>query len=534
MASSHFHDRLLVAAEETVSGAFHLFWGGSLAAILSAVCAILVARLLGPELYGIYSLTLIVPGFLTLFTDYGVSQALTRFIALYKSRGEGTHIILLLRVGLIFNILTCLIMFTVGFILTEPLTVLLINRPEIASLVRLTLILILLQPLSSATGCALLGFGDVKKLAIIDVIRQAIRTIVSPLLIVLGFSVFGALVGYILAFMIGTIISLVLALRCSRSIEKPYLNPGLGRVLLEMLSYGLPLYLSSILGSFTATLRGVILAYFTTNVLIGNFHTAMNFTILITLISSPIATVLFPIFSKLRSSEASIMFTYSVKYTSSLIIPVAVFVAVMSRDLVFLFYGVDYSYAPLYLALYALSFLFVGFGLAVLGSFFSGIGDSKVNLKATLLSVGIFIPSAVALTGTMRVEGMLTAIILATASSTIYSLWVATRKYSLRIDLKSSVNIYFATLLAVAPIIPIALYSSMPSIVNLTLAAILYLVAYLTVIPLLKVLTREDLENLTRIFSKVVVIQPIVKIISSYESKIMELIDMRNKPSINS
>jgi O-antigen/teichoic acid export membrane protein len=64
-----------------------------------------------------------------------------------------------------------------------------------------------------------------------------------------------------------------------------------------MIAYGLPLYLSNTLNSFAATLRGVILAYFTTNFLIGNFNTAMNFTVLITLISSPIATALFPAFS---------------------------------------------------------------------------------------------------------------------------------------------------------------------------------------------------------------------------------------------
>jgi O-antigen/teichoic acid export membrane protein len=56
--------------------------------VLFAVCAILVARLLGLELYGVYLLSLIVSSFLMLFTGFGVSQALTRFIALHIPGGS--------------------------------------------------------------------------------------------------------------------------------------------------------------------------------------------------------------------------------------------------------------------------------------------------------------------------------------------------------------------------------------------------------------------------------------------------------------
>lgn len=527
MTSNHNNERVLAAAEEAAGGAFHLFWGGSLATVLSAVCAILVARLLGPEQYGVYSLALVVSGFLMLFTDYGVSQALTRFIALHRSRDEPHRIIPLLRTGLAFNMATCLIIFLIGFILVEPLTSLLINRPEMTSLVRITLIIVLIYPLSTAAGYALLGFGDMKGYAMIDVIRQTIRAIASPLLIVLGLGVTGAVTGYVVAFTAGSAVSLTLVYRHYRRIKSSNPKESSDRVLLPMIAYGMPLYLSNTLNSFVTTLRGIILAYFTTNVLIGNFHTAMNFAVLITLVSSPVATALFPAFSRLGSNggEAKTMFTYSVKYASALIIPAAVFVSAMSRDLIFLLYGTSYSQAPLYLALYAVTFLFAALGSTVLGSFFSGVGDSKVNLKATLLAVGIFLPSAPALTSTLQVEGLIIALILATAASTLYSLAVAVHKYSLRIDLKSSASICLAAFLAAAPIIPLALYSPLHRIANLALATLLYITAYLTLAPLLRIVALEDLETLTRIFSKITVLRPIVHLISSYENKIIELLN---------
>jgi len=197
----------------------------------------------------------------------------------------------------------------------------------------------------------------------------------------------------------------------------------------------------------------------------------------------------------------------------------------MSRDLIFLLYGEGYSYAPLYLALYTVNFLFAGIGSTVLGSFFSGVGDSKVNLKATLLYVCLFTPSAIALTSTLHVEGLLIATITATAASVLYSLWIAIRKYGLRVDIKSSAKIYLASLLAATPIIPITLYSPLPRIANLAASAIIYLTVYLIATPLLKILTREDVETLTRIFTKVAVLRPITRIISNYEVKVMNLIE---------
>lgn len=86
-------------------------------------------------------------------------------------------------------------------------------------LVRLILVLVLIQPLSTAAGYVLLGFGDMKCYAVIDVTRQVARTIISPLLIVLGFSVVGAVAGYVTAFAIGLAVSLMFIYRYYRRIK---------------------------------------------------------------------------------------------------------------------------------------------------------------------------------------------------------------------------------------------------------------------------------------------------------------------------
>ena len=75
-------------AKATVRGGFFLFLGMTSSTIILALTSILVARLLGPENYGLYSVILIVPSFLIALSDLGVSHALTRFSAHFHVQGK--------------------------------------------------------------------------------------------------------------------------------------------------------------------------------------------------------------------------------------------------------------------------------------------------------------------------------------------------------------------------------------------------------------------------------------------------------------
>lgn len=72
-------DKLTEIAEDSARGGFFLFTGNALSLIILAVGSIIIARLLGPENYGVYSLSLVVPSILAGLIDFGISSALIRF-----------------------------------------------------------------------------------------------------------------------------------------------------------------------------------------------------------------------------------------------------------------------------------------------------------------------------------------------------------------------------------------------------------------------------------------------------------------------
>jgi len=71
-------NRLVEIAEDSAKGGFSLFLGDVFSTIILAVGSILVARLLGPSGYGIYSLTLVVLMLLGSLIGLGVDYAVVK------------------------------------------------------------------------------------------------------------------------------------------------------------------------------------------------------------------------------------------------------------------------------------------------------------------------------------------------------------------------------------------------------------------------------------------------------------------------
>jgi O-antigen/teichoic acid export membrane protein len=520
---SHSRDELVSTAEAATHGALFLFSGQTLATVIAAVGSIIIARLLGPELYGVYSLSLVVPGFLLLFTDFGVGPALTWLSAKLRKDGSEGRLASMIRHAYAFEALTSAIVLFVGLALSDVLSAAVIRRPELAPLVRVAAFSILFNCILSASSSTLIGFNDMKGSALLNAMISVVRSVLSPLLIVLGFGALGAVVGYVSSYLLAAMTGALLVYfnhyrRLSSGAGSTF-KGDLG----TMLSYGSFLYLSGALGSMLGTYQGIILAWFTTNFVIGNFNVATILATLILLLTGPISTALFPAFSSLNPSGEEIkrMFKWAVKYSAMLVVPASVFIAIESKDIVRLIYGDAYSLAPTFLSFYCLAFLYAGLGSVVLGSFFNGIGQTKVNFNATAIRAIFFLPLAFLLTRSYSVPGLIGAILVSSLAPLIYCLWVASKRFGASLDLRGSLLIYASSFVSAIPALLLVAYSPFPPLGTLILSAMIYLMAYLTTMPLIGCIKSADVENLKMIFGKTRMLKPLVNVILSYENTLM-------------
>ena len=142
---------------ESVRGGFFLFAGNALSTFVLAIGSIVIARLLGPENYGLYSISIVAPSVFLLFTGFGVDAAMTRYSAKLRSEGRTQLAAGMLRSGMVFKLLTAVIMFIACFILSEGFAANVLNRPGIGDLIRLSALLIMFQAIFSTTSSAFIA-----------------------------------------------------------------------------------------------------------------------------------------------------------------------------------------------------------------------------------------------------------------------------------------------------------------------------------------------------------------------------------------
>jgi O-antigen/teichoic acid export membrane protein len=498
-------DELTTIAQKAARGGLFLFIGNTSSTVILAVGAIIVARLLSPFGYGLYTLTIAIPTLLVALSDAGMNLALVRLPARARSEGDHARANRLIRLGFLFKLAVSTVAFLLCYAGSTVISTIVLNRPELAPFIQLASLMIVFQAIYDATSNAFIGQDLMQYSAATQIMQAVLKGTLGPALVLIGWGITGAISGYLLSLAAaGATGASILFSRYAR-LSTQITDSASTRVR-ELLGYGLPLYVATILSVFLSQYQNIVLAHFASNVEIGNFAASWTFTTLMAVLSYPIATAMFPMFSKMdpknQKGDLSRGFILAVKYTSLLMIPASVAVMVFSRDLIYLTFGRGYTSAPQYLALLSVLYLLAAIGSVVLGSFLNGVAETGTVVKMSGLTLAVYLPLGPALAWFWSAYGVLVAYILSNAVSTLYGIRESSMKYDAGPDLRASGRIFVASLVAAVPVIAlIELHLTGVGLVNLLFGGLLYVFMYLTVAPILGAVDKFDVANLGTILS---------------------------------
>lgn len=416
---------------------------------MNAAGVILLARFLGAEGYGLVVLATIPVSLIALLSDLGVSAAMTRYIAHYRSEGRDDEVWPIMKAGIIFNISVGGILFISSFLLSSYIAEEVFHRPEVTDLIKVASTTLLSNSLLVSCQSIFIGFDRMELHSLTSMIFSILKSASAPILALLGYGVFGALVGNAASTAVSGVISLSIVLKILRGSPRVG-SPGAGGTIRILLGFGYPLFLSSLLTGGTSQLYNLLLAMSVEASMIGNYQAALNFSVLINLLTMPIATVLFPLFSRFDADDAALitLFKASVKYSTLLLVPATLGLILVSEQLVGIVYGGSFELAPFFLRLYSLNFLFTGLGSVSIGSLLNGQGKTKVTFNANLIYICIGIPMGFLLIPRMGVTGLLLTILLASKPGLFYALWWVRRNLGLTLDWVSSTKIYLSSVIS--------------------------------------------------------------------------------------
>ncbi|MEM2111559.1 MAG: oligosaccharide flippase family protein [Candidatus Bathyarchaeia archaeon] len=516
---------LAKVAEESAKGGFFLIVGSFFATIISAVASIIVTRLLGQELYGQYVLSLVVPQMLFLFTDFGISQGIVKFAASLRVKGETAQMAKIIQYGLLIRTIIGCAIFLVNFALADHFATIFHNRPEIGVYIRIASFSILFQVVYTTVASAYVGLDKTEYSAFTTNIQAISKAAIAIALVLAGFSIFGAVVSYVAGYLIGGSIGLALLLNIMRKhSSKDDISIGFAESLKTLVRYGMPLYIATLLVGFIPPYQNFVLGIFTTDAAIGNYKAAVNFITLITIVSIPIITTLLPAFSKLEKTtneKVRTFFLFANKYTTMLIVPIVTIILAFSNEIVQIIYGPDFQTAGLFLAIYCLLYFLTGLGYLVLASMFNGLGETGTTLKINLIIFIILIFLSPMLAYFCGVVGVIIALITSNLIGTLFGVYIAKEKYQVKFATKSIIKIYIIAAISALPALLVLYLSQLHELATVILGGLLYLVIYLTLIPLTGIIDQNELQTVTRVAQKIKPFAPIFKPILKYEQWIL-------------
>jgi len=533
-------DKALEMGKTSVTGSVQLFIGQASSTIIMAVGTIILARLMLPEEYGLYAVALIPSTMINLFHDWGIGPAMTKYIAQYRAANKEEDIHDIITAGLIFKIATGLALTLLSLTLASFIATAIFNRPESTSLIAIASIVIFSESLLTATRYVFTGFERMELNSLTMISYSTIKTVASPLLVLLGYGALGAVLGHTFSFLIGGILGLIiLYLILFRKLSKRTKThkSNITKTLKTMLRFGVPLSIATILGGFLTQFYSFIMVLYCTDAMIGNYQIATNFAVLLTFFTFPIETVLFPAFSKLDPKNehqlVQTVFTSSVKYTAILLVPATMAVIVLSKPMIYTLFGGKWVYAPFFLSLYVITNLLVLFGGLVKNSLLAGLGETKILMKLRLLTLSLGISLAFILIPTFGIMGVILGTLLAAIPSFFWGLYWVWKHYEATVDWMSSTKIFLASAIAAVTTYLSLNFLNTAEWLRLITGGAIFLTIYVVVAPSVGAIVQDDTRNLRVMFSGLSFISTIVNLLLGVVEKIAGINSARKVKPLN-
>lgn len=484
----------------TSRDALVIFVGNFLSTLFLAVSAIIVARLLQPENYGVYSVSLVVSSVLLLFTDFGIDSALVKYVSKFNALKKEEIVKEVVVKGFILKLLIVSAVSAINYLFALELSAALAERPELSNYVSLTAILTFSTALMNSSLAVMTALGRMKLRSFVMVMQSLTKLLLSPLLVLLGLGVLGALLGHITSYAVSCVVSFIVILNYVK-LERP--REKIVRFS-DLIRFGLPLYLSGLLSVVLQRFQYVMLARIATNAELGNMQAANQFISLITLTIAPFSITLFPVFSGLEVrgawKEMNKLLNNVLKYMCIFTVQVALMIGAFSHDVVRFIYGRLYVTAPLYLTLMSVGYVYAPLTVT-LTALLSGLGKTKDLLHSSVIQLLTMVPASYFLISIAGPEGYAIALSLTGLPALMYILLVS-RKLGVIVSWRPLIKIYMISLSSILIAIP-AHYLIENYVIRLFTESLISLTAYMTLLVFTNSFGWRDYELLKKTFEGV-------------------------------
>jgi O-antigen/teichoic acid export membrane protein len=290
--------RTKVVARRFVRDVSVLMAANCVKAALNFVQSILVARWLGPELYGVAALVMVYPGIMHTFFDARSSEASVKYMTQFHAAGEARKVLTMCKLGYVLDLIIASLSFLAVSVTASWAAQQIVGRPDAVGLIVISAAAFLPGALVGSSSAVLTMLGRFPLVAWIEVIIMSIRVGLVLGLVFTGWQVTGIVWGNVLATTAsGLIYGIIAWVLVSRTWGASPLTAslrnlrGCRREIVRFLAYN---ELSALVGIIPKQLDLVLLGYFRNPLEVGYYKLARNLASLVTYLVGPLQKVAYP------------------------------------------------------------------------------------------------------------------------------------------------------------------------------------------------------------------------------------------------
>jgi O-antigen/teichoic acid export membrane protein len=363
-------------------GASIIFFGMIIGKILGTINQILLARILGPEDFGLFNLGFSLFMVFSIIGMFGMRSGISRFVSIYYANKDQSRLKGTVHFGLQFNLTISLFIASFLFLFADFISNTIFHKPDLESILKSFAFALPFGVLLNTLVAITRGAKEAKyKVYTQEIGMRVIRITTFMILAYFGHHLFGALIAFIIATTSMFFYLLYITqIRITRIFHNPIAKSSVAK---PILSFSWPLTLSSFVLIFMTQTDQIVLGLYQDADDIGIYQAAHGVAYLIGFILPAFGFLFFPIISELYSKKdfngISKIYTSITKWIFMINFPLFLVIILFPGFFILLLYGDEYSEGRIALVILAIGVI-VNTSVGLVGMVLNGIGKTKLTL----------------------------------------------------------------------------------------------------------------------------------------------------------
>ncbi len=344
---------------------FIVFIWVAISKVLSYIYRITIARQFGPEIYGLFSLAVMVTLLFSVFATIGLTRGIVRYISLYRGKKDIDKIRYVFRVSSFFLLVTSIIAAVILFLLAEFISINIFHNPGLIIFLKIFGISIPIYIFMSFFLSTIQAYEKIYWYSFIyNILQNAVKVAVLIILIFLGLKSSAVIFSYVLGIFLALLASYFV---CKYYISDIFDKSSLGKktrkeIKKSLFSYSWPLLFFGLVLNIFYWTDSFVIGYLKDAHSVGLYNAALPIALLLMITSELFIQLFFPLVTKEYSRKKISLIRELSKQIGKWIflinLPVIVLLLVFPGAFINILFGSQYLVAKNALRFLAIGILF--------------------------------------------------------------------------------------------------------------------------------------------------------------------------------